>query len=72
MATTRCRAVEEKLRRAWGDTALESQYRASGSSFLLGPNAVLATKARLLGATVAVKQATNRKKTSGDRSDAFF
>ena len=35
MATTRCRAVEEKLRRAWGDTALESQYRASGSSFLL-------------------------------------
>jgi len=35
MATTRYRAVEEKLRRVWGDTALESQYKASGSSFLL-------------------------------------
>ena len=35
MATTRYRTVEEKLRRVWGDTALESQYKASGSSFLL-------------------------------------
>ena len=35
MATTRYRAVEERLRQVWGEDALESQYKASGSSFLL-------------------------------------